>query len=98
MRQRAFDALDDLLEVAGAIERLRLEQLPVVLAADVLQRPSLARRSAFVVQRADGGTVVRKRVEQDRAGIRNHGVAVLQQDGELLEIGEARLLHRGIGL
>ena len=65
-----------------------------MLADDVLHREALARRGALVVEDADRRTIVDERVEQDRPCVRDHAVAVLEECRELLEVREARLLHR----
>src|SRR5258705_1354378 len=70
--------------------------MAVVLAAYVLDCPALSRRSALVIENADGRAVVDERVEQDRACIREHDVSVLEEHSEPLEIGEARFLHGGM--
>ena len=94
MRERALDARDDLLEPRCAVERFGLDQLTVVLAADVLQREALAGRRALVVEHAHGGPIVDQCIEQDRPCIRDDAVPVLQEQRERLEVGEARLLDR----
>ena len=81
------------LEALRAVKGARRRELLVVLADDVLRRPRFAGGSAFVVEDADGRAVVDERVEQDRPGVRDDRVRVLEERGELLEIGEARLLE-----
>ena len=95
--QRAFEARNHLVEALRAVEGTRGGELLVVLSDDVLRRPRLARRSAFVVEDADGRTIVDERVEEDRPGVRDDRVGVLEKSGELLEIREARLLEMDAG-
>ena len=95
--QRALDTRNHLVEALRAAEGAGRGELLVVLADDVLRRPGLARRSALVVEDADGRTIVDERVEQDRPGVRDDRIGVLEKNGELLEIREARLLEMDAG-
>ena len=93
IRECALDAGHDLLEALRSVERARRGELLVVLADDVLRRPGLAGRGAFVVEDAHRRAVVDERVEQDRPRVRDDRIAVLKQDRQLLEIRVARLLQ-----
>src|SRR5207248_8377227 len=63
-------------------------------STDVLQGGALTRWSALVVQHAHRRAIVHECVEQDRPGVRDDAVAVLQEHRKRLEIRKARLLHR----
>ena len=71
-----------------------MDEVEVVLAGDVQLGVALAGRGAFVVEDTDRGPVVHEAVEQDRAGVRDDAVDVLEQRRERLEIGVRRLLDR----
>ena len=68
-------------------------ELLVMVAGEVLVGAPLSRRRTLVPEHAYGRPVVDDRVEQDRAGVRDHGVRMLEQRRELLEVRVARLLH-----
>ena len=63
----------------SAVGRHPSRELPVVLADDVLRRPRLSGRSAFVVQNAHDGPFVHERVEQSSPRY-DHGIPVLEED------------------
>ena len=91
--ERPLDPGDHVVEALRPVERVGLHQPPVVLAHRVQRRPALAGRRTFVVEDAHGRAVVDDAVEQDRAGIRDDAVAVLEHRCERLQIGVAGLLH-----